>query len=102
MHLGFALVVEVPLGSEGDPGCTFFLLTHTKQLLLLTFCDTAADTEVSVRKHGRKRKQKQKRKRNGWTDGRGSRNSYLDSKKTGGVGGNRPPCPFLSNGPDAS
>ena len=25
----------------------FSFLTHTKQLLLLTFCDTAAETEVS-------------------------------------------------------
>ena len=30
----------------------FSLLTHTKQVLLLTFCDTAAETEVSVRIHG--------------------------------------------------
>ena len=48
----------------------FSLLTHSKQLLLLTFCDTAAETEVSVRTH--------ERKRNGWTDKRGSQNSYLD------------------------
>ena len=51
----------------------FSLLTHSKQLLLLTFCDTAAETEVSVRTHERKRK------RNGWADKRGSRNSYLDT-----------------------
>ena len=34
----------------------FSLLTHSKQLLLLSFCDTAAETEVSVRTHERKRK----------------------------------------------
>ena len=50
----------------------FTLLTHTKQLLLLTFCDTAAETEVSIGTHERKWK------RNGRTDKRGSRNSYLD------------------------
>ena len=33
----------------------FTLLTHTKQLLLLTFCDTDAETEVSIRTHERKR-----------------------------------------------
>ena len=41
----------------------FSLLTHTKQLLFVTFCDTLAGIEVSF-----------------WTDGRGSRNSYLDLK----------------------
>ena len=33
----------------------FTLLTHTKQLLLLTFCNAAAETEVSLRTHERKR-----------------------------------------------
>ena len=42
-----------PQGSEGDLNAYFTLLTHTKQLLLLTFLDTAAETEVSVRTHER-------------------------------------------------
>ena len=49
----------------------FLLLTHTKQLLLVTFCNTSAGIEVNFRTHGRT---------NG-TDGRGSRNSYLDALK---------------------
>ena len=56
----------------------FSLLTHTKQLLLVTFCDTLAGIEVSFWADGTGRM-------NGWTDGwtdrRGSRNSYLDSSK---------------------
>ena len=28
--------------SEGDQDCIFSLLTHTKQLLLVPFCDTTA------------------------------------------------------------
>ena len=49
----------------------FSLLTHTKQLLLVTFCDTLAGIEVSfwADRTGQT---------NGWTDRRGSRNSYLD------------------------
>ena len=31
----------------------FSLLTHTKQLLLVTFCDLPAETGVSFRTHGR-------------------------------------------------
>ena len=46
------------------------LLTHTKKLLLVTFCDPTAETGVSFRTHGRKR--------NGWTDRHDSWNSYLD------------------------
>ena len=38
----FWLQAAVPLGSEGDPGCIFSLMTHTKQLLLVTFCYTTA------------------------------------------------------------
>ena len=49
----------------------FSLLTRTKQLLLVTFCDTLAGIEVSFWADGTGRT-------NGWTDGRGSRNSYLD------------------------
>ena len=36
----------------GDQECIFFTLTHTKQLLLVTYCDTTAETDVSVQKHG--------------------------------------------------
>ena len=54
-------------------------MTRTKQLLLVTFCDTLAGIEVSFgrtepngRTDGRT---------NGWTDRRESRNSYLDVVK---------------------
>ena len=53
----------------------FLLLTHTKQLLLVTVCDTLAGTEVSIRTHERTERTEQN---DGWTDRRGSRNSYLD------------------------
>ena len=33
----------------------FSLLTHTKKLLLMTFCDLTAETGVSVWTHGRNR-----------------------------------------------
>ena len=57
----------------------FSLLTHAKQLLLVTFCKNAARNGASFRTHGR-------RTVDGWqTDGRtdrpGSRNSYLDFSK---------------------
>ena len=48
----------------------FSLLTHTKQLFLVKFCDTTAGNSVSFRTH--------RRTNAGWTDKRGSRNSYLD------------------------
>ena len=47
----------------------FLLLTHTKQLLLVTFCDPSAGIEVSVRTHGRT---EQTERTEPWTDGRGS------------------------------
>ena len=50
----------------------FSLLTCTKQLLLVTFCDTLAGIEFSFWADGTGRTDA------GWTDGRGSRNSYLD------------------------
>ena len=55
----------------------FSLLTHTKQLLLVTFCDTTAGNAYSLRTHERTNERTDERT-NGWTDGRGSRNSYLD------------------------
>ena len=51
----------------------FSLLTHTKQLLLVTFCHTAAGIGGSFRTHGRNTEH------GGRTDRRGSRNSYLDN-----------------------
>ena len=53
----------------------FSLLTHTKQLLLVTFCDTLAGIEVSFWVDGTGRTDG---RNHGWTDRRGSRNSYLD------------------------
>ena len=47
----------------------FSLLTHTKQLLLVTYCDTTAETDVSVQKHGRTDGTERTER---WTDGRGS------------------------------
>ena len=46
-HLGFATAATVPLGSRVTQDAYFSLLTHTKQLLLVTFCDTLAGIEVS-------------------------------------------------------
>ena len=69
-HLGFASASAVPLESEGDPD--FSLLTHTKQLCLVTFCYTTAGNGASFWTHERT---------NGWTDRRGSRNSYLDESQ---------------------
>ena len=48
----------------------FSLITHTKQLLLVSICYTTAGIGASFLKHGRTA--------NGQTDRRGSRNSYLD------------------------
>ena len=49
----------------------FSLIAHTKQLLLVTFCDTTAGIGASFRTHGHKED-------GGRKDRRGSRNSYLD------------------------
>ena len=48
----------------------FSLITHTKQLLLVTFCDTTAGNGASFRTHARTD--------GGRTDRRGIRNNYLD------------------------
>ena len=57
----------------------FSLLRHTKQLLLVTFCDKSAGSGVRFRTHGRQRTYDGRRRtEDGWTDRRGSRNSYLD------------------------
>ena len=53
----------------------YSLTTHTKQLLLVTFCDKTAGSGVRFRTHRRKTED---RRTDGWTDKRGSRNSYLD------------------------
>ena len=52
----------------------FSLMTHTKQLLLVTVCDTTARIGASFRTHGRRTDGRT----DGMTDRRGSRNSYLD------------------------
>ena len=46
-------------------------MTHTKQLLLVTFCCTTAGIGATFRTHGNGRT-------HGWTDRRGGRNSNLD------------------------
>ena len=51
----------------------FALLTHTKQLLLVTICCTTVGIEVSFRTDARRRTDG-----GGRTARRGSRNSYLD------------------------
>jgi len=58
----------------------FSLLTRTKQLLLVTFCVTLAGIEVSFWADGTGRTDGRTNGRTnaGWTDKRGSRNSYLD------------------------
>ena len=61
------------LESESDPECILLLLTHTEQLLLVTFCDTTAENGAIFRIH--------RRTDGGRTDKRGSRNSYLDHAK---------------------
>ena len=55
----------------------FSLLTHTKQLLLVIFCHTAAGIGDSFWTHGR-RTEHGGGGSGGRTDRRGSRNSYLD------------------------
>ena len=50
----------------------FSLITYTKQLLLVTFCNPAAEIGVIFRTHARQTES------GGRTDRRGSRNSYLD------------------------
>ena len=50
------------------------LIAHTKQLLLVTFCDTTAGIWVIFRTDGRRTHGQT----GGRTDRRGSRNSYLD------------------------
>ena len=52
----------------------FSLLMHAKQLLLVTFCDMTPGIEASFRNHSRTEP-----RTDGWTDRRGSRNSYLDA-----------------------
>ena len=54
----------------------FSLMTHTKQLLFVTFCYTTAGIEVRFRTDGGQTDRRMED--GGRTDGRGSRNSYLD------------------------
>ena len=50
--LGFSLP-QGSQGSEGDPECIFSLVTHNKELLLVTYCDTTTETGVSFWTHRR-------------------------------------------------
>ena len=43
-----------PRGLRVTQNAYFSLLTHTKKLLLVTFCDPTAETGVSFRTHERK------------------------------------------------
>ena len=47
VSLGLPRVPSGPQGSRDSSKCIFFSLKHTKQLLLLTFCETPAGIEVS-------------------------------------------------------
>ena len=51
----------------------FSFLTHAKQLLLVTFCHATAGNGANFGTHERTEPRK-----DGWTDRRESRNSYLD------------------------
>ena len=62
------------LGLRVTQKAYFLLITHTKQLLLVMFCDPTAGTGVSFRTDARTHG----RTDGGRTDRRGSRNSYLD------------------------
>ena len=42
-----------PRVSEGGPECKFLLLTHTKQLLIVTFCEMTAGYGASFQTHKR-------------------------------------------------
>ena len=55
----------------------FSLITHTKQLLLVSICYTTAGIGASFRTHGHT---EDGRTDGGRTDRRGSRNSYLDGE----------------------
>ena len=68
--------VSVHWGLRVTQDAYFSLLTHTKQLLLVTFCYTSAGIQASFRTHGRTdggRTEDGRKDRH-----RGSRNSYLD------------------------
>ena len=62
-----------PRGTGRTKNAYYSLLTHTKQLLLVTFCHTTAGNGANFWTHTRTDE-----RTNGWTDRRGSRNSYLD------------------------
>ena len=64
-----------PRGLGVTQDAYFSLLTHTKQLLLVTFCDTLAGIEVSFWRDGTTDERTNGRideRTNGWTDKRGS------------------------------
>ena len=59
-------------GLRMTQNANFSLITHTKQLLLVTLCDTTVGIRVIFRTHERRTADGER------TDRRGSRNSYLD------------------------
>ena len=68
----------MPGGLKLTKNAYFSLMTHTEQLLLVTYCDTTTGIGASFWTHGRTHR----RTDGGRTDRRGSRNSYLDSLMT--------------------
>ena len=58
-----------PRGLRMTQHAYFLLMKHTKQLLLVTYCDTTAETDVSVQKHGRtERNERTNERTERWTD----------------------------------
>ena len=47
---------QADLGLRGTQNASFLLITHTKQLLLVTFCCTTAGIEVRFRTDGGRRR----------------------------------------------
>ena len=54
-HHSFALVAQSNWGLRVTQNAYFSLITHTKQLLSVIFCDTTAGIGATFRTHGRKR-----------------------------------------------
>ena len=70
MYVAYPCFMD-PRGLKATQNSYFSLLTLTKQLLLVTFYHTTAENGANFRTHERT-------ETDGWTDKRGSRNSYLD------------------------
>ena len=77
MYVAWLCLASWPQGSEGDPECIFFTLnTYQATFILVTFCDTTAGNGPSFQTHRHTNE-----RTDGWTDRRGSWNSYLDGGK---------------------